>query len=337
MVCLFWTVFGLLEMRRSDVAKRSLIVFGALTTLLYGCHYLHFNGFQTLFIESLYYLCNLSVYPLYLLYVHRLVHQEPSFWRREVWWFIPAVLVFVLSLSGHLHQASLVQWLFPLVSVLATADASISLIQFRKGVKEYYANPQGKQLSPVLVLLALQLVTLFASFVFNLAGRDSFAGEISLLVPSLVFGSLLYSIFYVGGKTEIPVPEVQIPASAPPEGKEDISNQQRIRLLEQIEQQMQQEEIFRSQGLTIADLASAVGSNRTYVSSCINTMYGMSFSSYVNRYRILYAQKRMLEGAAPTLSEIADEAGFADRTSFYRSFKKETGQTPSEWLEAHKS
>ena len=60
----------------------------------------------------------------------------------------------------------------------------------------------------------------------------------------------------------------------------------------------------------------------------------MSFSLYVNGYRIRYAQQLMLEKKDLTFTEIAEEAGFVDRSSFYRSFKQETGMNPSTWLES---
>ena len=76
MVCLVWTTIFLLEYRKSDPARRALTVFGIAATLLYFCHYLHFNGLQSVYSESMYYLCNLSVYPLYSLYVKCLTDKS---------------------------------------------------------------------------------------------------------------------------------------------------------------------------------------------------------------------------------------------------------------------
>jgi len=51
----------------------------------------------------------------------------------------------------------------------------------------------------------------------------------------------------------------------------------------------------------------------------------------VNGYRIRYAQERMLQEPSKPLSEIYEEAGFSNENSFFRAFKAETGQTPTEW------
>lgn len=332
-VCLVWSVIGLLDYKKADPAKHTLFIFSVAATLLYFCHYLHFNGLNTRFSEGIYFLCNMSVYPLYAMYVERLTRRQVSFWRRDVWWIIPAVLFCIaVFLFGAEAVQGVNKWVFPLISIGAVVYATLLLLAFRKRVDNYYANPENKRLDPIMVLLILQLVTLLVSFIVNLAGRDSFMGKEMLLIPSVAFSVLLFGIFYVGGKTDFPSEEVQQGEDIAPSAS--LNENQRQQLMQKIEQQMLDNELFRTKGLTISDLAEAVGSNRTYVSSCINQCAGMSFSEYVNGARVRYVLS--LVGSQPDLpvSELADKAGFNDRTTFYRSFKKATGMSPSEYAAA---
>jgi len=64
----------------------------------------------------------------------------------------------------------------------------------------------------------------------------------------------------------------------------------------------------------------------------------MSFSDYINNYRIEYA-KSLLSKQNNTLSliEISEQSGFTNEVSFYRNFKKITGTTPNRWLHEHAS
>ena len=97
---------------------------------------------------------------------------------------------------------------------------------------------------------------------------------------------------------------------------------------------MMEKGLYRRKGLTIAELATTLGTNTKYISSCINTGAGCSFLDYVNGYRVRFAQKKLQETPQMRLSDIADAAGFASASAFYRNFKAVTGQTPAEWLAA---
>lgn len=332
-VCLVWTVILLLQYREAPADKRILFYFGVTATLLYFCHFLHFNGVQSAFSESLYYLCNLSVYPLYSIYVRRLTRPKVRPYLEEGLFFLPAIVVFLQSIIGKpgvAHTHLIAQWAFPIVCILSSAEALRRLLLFRRDVDNYYSNPGEKHLNPVMALIILLQITMLASFCASLTGRDTFLNSGILWIPSLTFSVLLFSIFYVGSRTVSPAYEMTEPEARETNQMEEQQNQ----LMEKIEAQMLQHELFRTKGLTVSDLASTVGSNRTYVSSCINQCRKMSFSLYVNGYRIRYAQQLMLEKKDLTFTEIAEEAGFVDRSSFYRSFKQETGMNPSTWLES---
>ena len=101
---------------------------------------------------------------------------------------------------------------------------------------------------------------------------------------------------------------------------------------------MEEEQLFRQKDLHITDIAIHLGSNRTYVSNYINQELGLSFSDYINQYRIGYAQNMMTDSASAfSMLEISEQSGFANEVSFYRNFKKITGTTPNRWLRQHVS
>lgn len=337
MVCLVWTAILLVQIRKADRAHIALAVFGIVTTILYFCHYLHFNGLQSRLSESIYYFCNLSVYPLFALYVKCLTGKSTPRAASYFWWFIPAVAVPVCSFAGWLQGIGggsvAAKALFPFVTIYSSVVAARDLFRFRLSVNNYYSNPEEKRLDPLFVLLVLLVITAMFSFTVNLLGRDHFLGSMQLMIPSIGFSALLFSIFFFGNKTEFPSDDVRVEDSAEGfSGTDDDSS--RAVLMEKIQIEMQTRQLFRSKGLTVADLAEAVGSNRTYVSACINKLTGMSFSDYINSWRIRYARLLMEEKPPLTFLEVADKSGFSDRVSFYRSFKKITGMSPSQWVES---
>ena len=102
-------------------------------------------------------------------------------------------------------------------------------------------------------------------------------------------------------------------------------------LLSRIVSLMEKDELWRQKGLKVSDLATRLGTNATYISACINGQAGKSFPEFLNDYRLRHAQKLMAEQPDRLLSDVADECGFSNEQSFFRTFKARTGLTPQEW------
>lgn len=94
---------------------------------------------------------------------------------------------------------------------------------------------------------------------------------------------------------------------------------------------MEQKQLFRNKDLRIADVAAALGTNTTYLSTCLNGELNTSFPAFVTSYRIRYAQELMQNNPTMRLLQVAEESGFANEKTFLRTFKASCGVTPSEW------
>lgn len=92
------------------------------------------------------------------------------------------------------------------------------------------------------------------------------------------------------------------------------------------------EQLFLKQGIRLADIASMLDTNRTYVSRLVNNTYNMSFSDYINTLRIDYAEQYLLHHRDAKQSDIATACGFPNAPAFNNVFKKITGVTPKVWL-----
>ena len=94
---------------------------------------------------------------------------------------------------------------------------------------------------------------------------------------------------------------------------------------------MDEEKPYLNSDLKIADIAGLLGTNVSYVSACINRHKGCSFIQFVNGYRISYAKTLLRSSRDKKISEVWVASGFANETSFFRTFKALTGMTPTEW------
>ena len=103
-------------------------------------------------------------------------------------------------------------------------------------------------------------------------------------------------------------------------------------LFERVCQVMDEEKLFLQSDLKLQDVAARLGTNSSYVSDCINSEQGQSFTQFVNAYRIRYALELLRQQPNTKLSTVAKQSGFNTEMSFFRNFKAVTGMTPREWL-----
>lgn len=102
-------------------------------------------------------------------------------------------------------------------------------------------------------------------------------------------------------------------------------------LMERINSMMEQQRLYLNSDLNLAYLANELGLNRNYVSDCINSQTGGSFTQYVTNYRIEHAKNLLRNKPDMKISDVWMYCGFTNEASFFRTFKSVTGMTPKEW------
>lgn len=111
--------------------------------------------------------------------------------------------------------------------------------------------------------------------------------------------------------------------TAIPSGKSELSDK--------LKAIMEEKQLFRNKDLRLADVAAELGTNTTYLSTCLNGTLNTTFPMFVTSYRIRYAQELMCNNPSLRLSQVAEDSGFANEKTFLRTFKTICGVTPSEW------
>jgi len=91
---------------------------------------------------------------------------------------------------------------------------------------------------------------------------------------------------------------------------------------------------WRDPELSLERLARHLGTNTAYLSRALNDGLEMSFNEAINRLRVTEICRQLTQGSsAGELLDIAFAAGFSSKTSFNRTFKAQTGKTPSQFRE----
>lgn len=342
-----------------------LLLWAAVATVLYACHYLFFSRvlWSLPLSDSIYVACNLAVYPLYLVYIYKLTDRRPlSSWLR---WGGAAYVLASLSLlamvttfyacmtaeelrtffSHYLyhpqrfrltglpaaqalaHDACKVVFA---VGVVATVVIGAGRIRrFNRLVDQLYADTDGKSLRSLQAMLAGFLLTAAVSLLVNVLGRQWFIGPhnatcLWLMASSVVFSVLLCAIGWIGLGQQFSIADIgnaPLEDDLPPgdDGKMETVVADFVRL-------MDKEHLYLQPNLRLDTVVRHMNTNRTYLLAALAGKLGMTFTEYVNRRRVEYANTLIARNPDLTRQEVAMACGYNSASTFYRNYRKYAGK-----------
>lgn len=110
-----------------------------------------------------------------------------------------------------------------------------------------------------------------------------------------------------------------------------LSSDQSASLLRRLASYVRSHEPFLDENLTAAQLAVGVGVSSHQLSQLLNTELRQSFYDYINGCRAEKARQLLEQNHTAPMVDIGVMAGFANRTTFYKYFKKRYSKTPLQY------
>lgn len=358
MVCVVMVVqLTLTYRRRTDKAIRWLLLWAIATLLLYGCHFIYFNHFSDLlpFSDTLYVALNLTVYPLFLLYISAITDRKPLSQQKRFLWsaFMPPITAAIIvgGLYGAMDageaKAFITSYLYlgyeTTLSGLALAQAWVHIVchitfaiqviivivrgfrrirRFNKTVEQLYADTENKEIEAIPTILILFIVTSLVSTIVNVIGRQMFVDTIIIALPSVAFSTLIFALSWVGMQHNFSmrdIPEEQEKETDDSEKVTAVPSANSIIIYEKLENLMNNEQIFLQNDLLLNDVAKLLGTNRTYLLQALSSCAHMTFKEYINRKRIAHAEQLIANNPLMPKTEIATRSGYNSMSSFYRN------------------
>lgn len=107
-------------------------------------------------------------------------------------------------------------------------------------------------------------------------------------------------------------------------------NDKMDRLFTALEELMRTRHPYHDPDLTREKTAVMLNTNRTYITNIIKQYTGLSFYSYINRFRIEEAIHILSDKKNDTpIKAISEDLGFKSLSTFYKMFSAATGQSPA--------
>ncbi len=231
------------------------------------------------------------------------------------------------------YTSFIIYWVF--ISIYAITSVCItyySWSKYRAYIRNYYSYDDSINLRWLYKATILMLCYLFIWIIFN----------------TFITWEWIYSIYYLVSialwsytlkKTEKMINSENHIDIDDEDSKEETYNDDfkdeyglGIHLAAELERLMKDEKLYLNPGLTINDVANAVGTNRTYLSQYFNNNLNTNFYEYINHHRIEYAGKPLIHDEKQlTVEEVAQQSGFNSTSTFRRAFIKNTGMTPLQY------
>lgn len=311
--------------------------------------------------------------PLYNLYIEKLLFRSNDFKIKWRWIYLPAILQLLVYLPyfnldyttfsySQLNQDPSFQMLF-----LATGTPGIiwNLIQWTKFRKILNIYSEKSKISSSfeenlsylqitqIIYLACIILGIFAIIIYLIGYLLdlNFALLSSQIVDLIwfVFASSPFflgyyaihqpEIFKISPKHNILGSESEIDLNAPIQSEKNYVESKEVikdELAGKIEEIMKESKPYLNPKLTLNDLAAQLNVSPHVMSKTLNDSFQKNFFDFINTYRTEAFKEKLDDPKFQnyTFLAVAYEAGFNSKSAFNRSFKRVTGQSPSEYLQS---
>jgi len=301
----------------------------------------------------------LLFFPLMYMYIKTFLYKDSRQVRKFILHFIP-MLAFLIAFSPFYFQggavkseiilAGIPQWLRGLFKI---ADMTIvaqgifyTVISVR--LLQHFQYFRSKRLSKVQ-LSAVQWLKQFVIINIFLWAIGTSGAMLELSKVSFEFD--LFKVYYLGltvltlwmGYFTLQKPHLfsegqsirymtlEVKAEKESSTKEGEENNQD---LENLMNYLNESKPFLNNEMALQDLVDGTGLTKHRISEVLNNELRKSFYDIINEYRTKEAMRLMDEGLHKdhTLTHLAEMAGFNSKATFNRIFKKNTGKTPSQYI-----
>lgn len=105
-------------------------------------------------------------------------------------------------------------------------------------------------------------------------------------------------------------------------------------IITKLQKVMTEKELFKNPNLKVNDLAREINVSGHQLSQILNNNIEKNFTLFVNEYRINEACKILSQTTNLSIEGIGDEVGFNSKSTFFATFKKIKGVTPSAYQQS---
>jgi AraC-like DNA-binding protein len=258
--------------------------------------------------------------------------------------------------EGFFHIATVIsEEMLSIQGIVYTVISLILIQQYKKNIINFQSNINERVLTGYRTGIVLALIAWIIGIVGTHLERFDISPGIDLfMLVYLTFVIIIYvlsilaikspEVFKLSDKALKPFTDNKV--SPKPVGRKttqvkkprgstvlDEIDDHNVRLNNRLLSYMAADKPYLNPDLSLQEMAEQLEVTRHQLSAVINQMQGMNFYEFINKYRVQEVKDLMNDpkNISRRNYDLAFDAGFNSRASFYRIFRQYTGQTPSEY------
>ena len=198
---------------------------------------------------------------------------------------------------------------------------------YGRWLRDNYADLEDKEVWLSFIILGLFLL-FFIMYSSTTEGNP-------VLVYLLQIECIIIVALLLWRVETLPELTANVVPEAEQEKLEQEQKQKASKMKTLLKKHCENKQLYLQKDLTLAQLAGAIGTNRTYLSQHF-AQQGITYNAYINGLRIrhfvrLY-EKAVVDGREFTAQQLAFESGFHSYSTFSNTFKQIMGTTVATWM-----
>ena len=244
--------------------------------------------------------------------------------------FVPIALISVISIVNRFEAFELATEYYSIfIGIVFVVYFVYAVRQYTRWLNENYADLERKELWQSLLLLAFILFV----YIGYTSNEGALLTEYLAQVNTLII--IAFLLWRVETLQQLDAKETVMPDDVAEDDSASMTFPLNIGSL--LEQHCEATRLYLQHDLTLQQLATAIGTNRTYLSAYF-AQQDITYNAYINRLRIQYFiqlySDNITSARSATAMQLAQQSGFRSYSTFAAAFKQFNRQTVTAWMKS---
>ncbi|MEO6686688.1 MAG: helix-turn-helix domain-containing protein [Dyadobacter sp.] len=251
------------------------------------------------------------------------ISKLPRSWLIQLFLWLMVILSIGSTYPYQYHPQFWGKYIIPLIYLQWGVFLGLSLFLISSITGKIIKSETIKPSEKLVLAICGATTILFLSYVWAILNIT----KGSYIIGALWFSLIIYLVVFILINRKKTNDLFSGSNNKSAERKTDLREVEQI--IERLQKAMIEKSLFKNPNLKVNDVAREINISGHNLSRILNENIEKNFTLFVNEYRINEACKLLSQTTNITIEAIGEEVGFNSKSTFFATFKKIRGTTPS--------